>query len=188
MRNLLLLSVVLVFSSACPGRGGGGGVAPPPPPPTATRTPAVSPSSPLYDRVEGAGFANDCASDAACFRAGCSSEVCSAAGDVVTTCEVQAWPQGDGASCGCVAGQCVWYREVGAVEDKQGGVQGTPCLEGQCDPGLTCVKYYGIAGPRGPQFTSCEVPCEAPDAVCPPGQACITIADGPGRVCRPERE
>jgi hypothetical protein len=45
------------------------------------------------------------------------------------------------------------------------------------------VKYYGIAGPRGPQFTSCETKCDGGKA-CPDGLKCTTIADGPGAVCR----
>jgi hypothetical protein len=68
------------------------------------------------------------------------------------------------------------------------GSQGSPCAEGgQCaaEPaGLICVEYFGIAGPRGPKFTSCEIPCAAPATVCPSGQTCRTIADGPGAVCR----
>ena len=55
-----------------------------------------------------------------------------------------------------------------------------------CADGLECVKYYGIAGMRGPQFKSCEVTCgSAKKGPCPSGTKCITIADGPGMVCRP---
>jgi len=52
-----------------------------------------------------------------------------------------------------------------------------------CAQGLTCVAYYGIAGARGPQFKSCEIKCQS-DANCPAAHKCITIADGPGQVCR----
>ena len=52
-----------------------------------------------------------------------------------------------------------------------------------CAQGLTCVAYYGIAGARGPQFKSCEIKCQS-DANCPADHKCITIADGPGQVCR----
>jgi len=52
-----------------------------------------------------------------------------------------------------------------------------------CAKGLTCVAYYGIAGARGPQFKTCEIKCTA-DANCPADHKCITIADGPGQVCR----
>lgn len=53
-----------------------------------------------------------------------------------------------------------------------------------CAQGLTCVSYYGIAGARGPEFKTCEIRC-SDDSVCPRGTKCITIADGPGQVCRP---
>jgi hypothetical protein len=62
--------------------------------------------------------------------------------------------------------------------------RGVPCVDGACAKGLTCVEYYGIAGARGPKFSSCENPCDS-GAACPPGLTCITIADGPGQVCRP---
>lgn len=52
-----------------------------------------------------------------------------------------------------------------------------------CGPGLECVSYYGIAGAKGPQFKSCEVKC-ADQKACPDGKKCVTIADGPGQVCR----
>jgi hypothetical protein len=52
-----------------------------------------------------------------------------------------------------------------------------------CAPGLTCIAYYGFAGPRGPQFKSCEIRCKD-DSVCPKGRTCVTVSDGPGRVCR----
>lgn len=73
------------------------------------RTPFVSPDSPLYRRVEGIGARNMCSSDADCMRSGCSGEVCSAE-RLVTTCEVRDWPHLQGAECGCVQGQCIWYR------------------------------------------------------------------------------
>jgi hypothetical protein len=52
-----------------------------------------------------------------------------------------------------------------------------------CAQGLTCVAYYGIAGARGPQFKSCEIKCQS-DANCSAAHKCVTIADGPGQVCR----
>lgn len=52
-----------------------------------------------------------------------------------------------------------------------------------CPNGTQCVKYYGIAGPNGPEFKSCEIPCGDAKA-CPSGLSCVTIADGPGAVCR----
>lgn len=60
--------------------------------------------------------------------------------------------------------------------------QGEDCPDDVCAAGLTCVHYYGIAGPSGPLFKSCEIPCDR-TAECPEGQQCVTIADGPGQVC-----
>lgn len=63
---------------------------------------------------------------------------------------------------------------------------GSNCGEADsCQAGASCVKYYGIAGPNGPEFKSCEVTCAGKGA-CPEGTTCITIADGPGEVCRPD--
>jgi hypothetical protein len=55
-----------------------------------------------------------------------------------------------------------------------------------CAKGFECVKYYGIAGARGPQFKTCEIRCEKTneETVCPKGTHCTTVADGPGQVCR----
>ena len=53
-----------------------------------------------------------------------------------------------------------------------------------CETGTSCVEYFGIAGPNGPLFKSCEISCAMPGAFCPLGQSCVTIADGPGAVCR----
>lgn len=61
---------------------------------------------------------------------------------------------------------------------------GSECGEAdRCEAGA-CTKYYGIAGPSGPEFSSCEITC-ASGKGCPAGTACTTIADGPGAVCRP---
>lgn len=65
--------------------------------------------------------------------------------------------------------------------------QGEPCPDNLCAEGLTCLSYYGFAGARGPKFTSCEIPCVKPGSVCPSDQRCVTVADGPGEVCRPQR-
>ncbi|MET0594574.1 MAG: hypothetical protein ABW133_17875 [Polyangiaceae bacterium] len=73
-----------------------------------------------------------------------------------------------------------------AASSKLAG-QGQPC-EGEttCTQGLTCVSYYGFAGAAGPKFTSCEIKCNpSGKPPCPSGQNCVTIADGPGAVCRP---
>jgi hypothetical protein len=46
-----------------------------------------------------------------------------------------------------------------------------------------CTKYFGIAGPRGPQFKTCEIRCST-GTTCEGDRKCVTIADGPGQVCR----
>ncbi len=86
-------------------------------------------------------------------------------------------------SWSCEEAQCVWHCSADPVSPPPG--QGEPCAAGDlCAPGLSCVHYYGIAGPSGPEFTSCEIPC-SDDDVCPEGQRCRLVADGPGQVCRP---
>jgi len=71
-----------------------------------------------------------------------------------------------------------------STEQPAGPGRGEPCgADDACAPGLGCVRYYGIAGPRGPEFRSCESRC-SPTGGCPDGTTCITIADGPGQVCR----
>lgn len=64
--------------------------------------------------------------------------------------------------------------------------QGGDCSSPQsvCSSGTQCVAYYGIAGSNGPEFKTCEIPCSHPGARCPLGQSCVTIADGPGQVCK----
>jgi type IV secretory pathway VirB10-like protein len=52
----------------------------------------------------------------------------------------------------------------------------------ECGEGA-CVKYYGIAGARGPEFKTCEIRCDK-KTKCPAGTSCGVIADGPGQVCR----
>jgi hypothetical protein len=61
---------------------------------------------------------------------------------------------------------------------------GEKCGPGDaCADGLTCVSYYGIMGTRGPQFRTCEARCDRKQR-CPSGRSCVTVSDGPGRVCR----
>ena len=61
---------------------------------------------------------------------------------------------------------------------------GQKCGDGDlCAQGTECVSYMGIAGARGPQFKTCEIKCTA-DSACPADHKCVTIADGPGQVCR----
>jgi hypothetical protein len=74
-------------------------------------------------------------------------------------------------------------RGSAAEPPREGPTLGQPCgAAGACGEGA-CVTYYGIAGPRGGEFTSCEIKCDAQGG-CPKGLQCITIADGPGTVCR----
>jgi hypothetical protein len=82
---------------------------------------------------------------------------------------------GSGASSGSASG---------SAPAASGPSYGQPCgPRDACAEGLTCVKYYGIAGASGPALSSCEKTCGA-DADCPSGMACKTVADGPGHVCR----
>jgi hypothetical protein len=63
-----------------------------------------------------------------------------------------------------------------------------PGLHEKCGAGDACgvgacVTYYGIAGPRGPQFKTCEIKCDK-TTKCPDGMKCAVVADGPGQTCR----
>jgi eight-cysteine-cluster-containing protein len=181
-----ILALAAVVACSCTSSSKPPAVDPVPQPVTGgTRTPLLSKDDP---RFEGPTFKNACGADGDCHVGGCSGEVCTAEEGVITTCVVHA-DQPRGASCGCVAGSCVWYTPAEAAPPPGpaggGAAQGEPCPEGKCSEGLTCLTYYGIAGPSGPAFTSCEIPC-LKGASCPSGQECITIADGPGQVCRPK--
>jgi len=199
----MLALLVLTSACTCPARArdtteplpapapavppGGEAPAPAAPSPAGVRAPAVDRGHALYARVEGTSFKNDCSADAQCQVGGCSGEVCTAEQGVNTTCEMPAdgFPS-KGATCGCVQGQCLWFRAGAAPAPGGAGIaQGQSCKDAACAPGLQCVKYYGVGGPSGPQFATCEVPCpDGTDAACPKGQRCTTIADGPGKVCR----
>lgn len=177
-----------------------GGAAPPAGSGNGPRTVVVAHDHPLHGRLEGEGLRDTCTTDADCHSSGCSGEVCTAEDGIMTTCEAPPvdWPAD--ASCGCVGGTCQWWTPSGetlavpppmptpdpglgpAVGDR-GGV---PCGEGRCKPGETCISYYGIAGPNGPKFETCGIRCKPGpgDGGCPKGMRCVTIADGPGPVCR----
>jgi len=58
------------------------------------------------------------------------------------------------------------------------------CGDKTCEPGQTCVSYYGIAGSKGPKFQSCERVCKTDSDCFKDAPTCKTIADGPGSVCR----
>ncbi|MEM7154610.1 MAG: hypothetical protein AAF799_17310 [Myxococcota bacterium] len=71
--------------------------------------------------------------------------------------------------------------------DPSAGEPGATDCDGEpCAPPRECISYYGIAGPRGPEFFACEIRCKggAGKGGCPDGMTCVTIADGPGEVCR----
>lgn len=185
------------------GAAGDAGKATPPP---VERKIVVPKDHEQHGRFEGTGFANDCETDASCKTGGCSSEVCTAEEGVITSCEVMNAKLPPDASCGCVESQCVWWSPSGATVaggdepetpepsgtstdkpvpnsgDAPGG-KTTTCGTQTCKPGQECIEYYGIAGPKGPKFSSCEVKC-GKDGSCPKPTKCVTIADGPGRVCR----
>lgn len=209
-----LASLLFLCACACPGPGtespaaGGGAPTDPgldpgttpspdtpvssPPPDQSGRTASIPASHPLYGRVEGTSFQNACQADSQCFAGGCSSEICTAEQGVSGTCEAPAdgWPT-TGSTCGCVQGSCVWYKAGASTPPPAtppvtaAPGQGEKCgANDACAAGLTCRAYFGIAGPRGPEFKSCEIPCADKSATCPAGQKCVTIADGPGQVCR----
>lgn len=81
-------------------------------------------------------------------------------------------------------------EEPPASELPASGDGGPPGMGQDCGPndscarGLVCVSYYGIAGARGPEFKSCEIRCGNDPGACPAGTSCVTVSDGPGRVCR----
>ncbi|MEW5849212.1 MAG: hypothetical protein AB2A00_10370 [Myxococcota bacterium] len=78
----------------------------------------------------------------------------------------------------CVSQSCEWTCS-GPLPGR-----GQTCGAGDaCASGLECIHYYGVAGPSGPEFRTCEKRCTA-DADCGFGSACVNVTDGPGRVCR----
>ncbi len=176
--------------------GGDGPIAPDPVPddPTAQRVRVVPDGHPDFPRLEGEGYPNACSADADCHAGGCSSEVCSAERGVITTCEaveIDGWPSD--AACGCVERQCRWHSPSGSTlgaaaepepkPDTKPDAKPEDCGGEVCTKPRQCIRYYGIAGKRGPQFASCEIRCK-PGGTCPDDLSCVTIADGPGSVCR----
>jgi len=80
--------------------------------------------------------------------------------------------------------QCPAPGRLPTTQPSQAIELGTDCSKGEaCASGASCVSYRGIAGARGPEFKTCEIKC-ADIKSCPGGTKCMTIADGPGRVCR----
>jgi len=157
------------------------------------RTPMIATDHALYGRMEADGVNNTCAADGDCFVGGCSSEICSADKEMNSTCEVLDAQKPASAACGCVSGACIWYTTDGATlpaSASQGGGSPEPggsgpvvCGDKTCAEGESCIEYFGVAGPRGPRFQSCGIPC-GPKRTCPEGKSCVTVADGPGDVCQ----
>ncbi|MDC0720802.1 hypothetical protein [Nannocystis bainbridge] len=142
----------------------------------------------LYARFEGTGLENDCSDDAACHRGGCSDEVCAAGESSPGTCDALEVQIPAGAKCGCVARECAWWSDgsvtlaAASAPPSPAEEAGPRCGDITCGAGETCIEYYGVAGPRGPKFQTCGIPC--PHGKCGDGKKCITIADGPGPVCQ----
>jgi eight-cysteine-cluster-containing protein len=168
--------------------------------PSGDRTAVVDEDHPLYGRFESSAKPGECKADTDCHVGGCSSEVCSAQEGVVTTCEVLPVRLPPGSACGCVDDTCRWWHPEGAAlidetvsterpQPKTGEAPDSrlvTCDGKTCKPGQECISYYGIAGPQGPRFQSCEWRCVRGKANsgCPAGTSCVNIADGPGLVCR----
>jgi hypothetical protein len=176
---------------------------------SAQRTALLHKNHVLYNRFEGISNQNSCTFDTGCFRGGCSQEVCSAEKGVNTTCDTLAVQIPASASCGCIQDQCLWFTTDGTtlpqVKDTDGKTGGTntggtnnggtdpvppPSTDGPtcgnktCDSGEKCIEYFGVAGPAGPKFHECGIPCHPQKHSCPQGMTCTIIADGPGPVCR----
>lgn len=84
---------------------------------------------PLLARIEGPSSADECKVDTDCAMAGCSHEVCVAAGNathIVTTCEMLPLFE-ELKACTCQAGLCQWVHEPGA----RGGARPMPMLRPQ---------------------------------------------------------
>ncbi|MEZ4447951.1 MAG: hypothetical protein R3B09_00640 [Nannocystaceae bacterium] len=166
-------------TTAVSGGSGGGGPA---------RTLVVPVDHPDYGRFEAPSAQNGCSGDAQCVAGGCNGEVC-AAESVMGTCDVPSTQLPGGSSCGCVSGSCAWYSTNGAVLSASTPPP-TPstelCGDRRCEAGEQCIEYYGIAGPRGPKFQTCGIPCKRGEKNdgCPDGKRCVVIADGPGDVCQ----
>src|SRR3954466_11125718 len=77
--------------------------------PVVGRVPAIKATDPRYDDYEGVGAKNACASDAECHSSSCGNMLCSAESIVGDVCRVDDRAP-DGAGCGCVFGECIWWK------------------------------------------------------------------------------
>jgi hypothetical protein len=164
---------------------------PPPEPDKPPTRPDPRPSAPPK-LGEKCGSGDSCGTGLSCVS---YYGIAGAAGPQFKTCEVKCadskatCPSGtkcvtiaDGPGKVCRAGMGGTTPPPAAAKPKMG----ENCGAGDaCGDGLTCVSYYGIAGARGPQFKTCETKCGKGGGACPSGTKCVTIADGPGQVCRP---
>ncbi|MBL9107536.1 MAG: hypothetical protein JNL82_42005 [Myxococcales bacterium] len=73
---------------------------------------------------------------------------------------------------------------AGAASGGEPATPGPACGDKTCAAGEQCIEYFGVAGPAGPRFKECGIPCNAQKNDCPDGLSCVTIADGPGPVCK----
>lgn len=163
---------------------------------SAKRTPLIHKDHALYGRYEGIANQNSCGFDTDCKRGGCGAEVCSAEGAVNTTCEALAVKIPAAADCGCLDNQCTWFTTDGSTlppatsgassggDATQPPPDGPACGNKTCVSGEKCIEYFGVAGPAGPRFYECGIPCNPQKPNCPEAMSCVTIADGPGPVCR----
>lgn len=172
------------------------GTTPDPNPSPAARAPLLPDDAAHFAAFEAPDMRNDCSADADCHASGCGRQVCSAEAEVMTTCQMLPIALPEDATCGCLSGSCAWYSPSGAtMRPSEANAEGEPsspepalastsCATLLCSPPTRCIEYFGIAGPQGPKFASCEIPCEEGTMACPEGLTCITVADGPGQVCR----
>ena len=90
---------------------------------------------------------------------------------------------GNGNGNGGDGGQTPPVEGDGKAPAVDPGPGGPACGNKTCAADEQCISYYGVAGPAGPKFQECGIPCQK-GGECPAGKKCQTIADGPGPVCR----
>lgn len=194
MFRLLLALALTIPLVACDSKNSpppGSGSGPGPGAGSAKRTPLIHKDHAYFGRYEGLSFQNACTGDVGCYRGGCGSEVCSAEQGVNSTCEVLSVQIPASAGCGCLDGQCLWFSTDGSTLPAAPDApvnppppDGPACGNKTCATGEKCIEYFGVAGPAGPRFQECGIPCHPQKGGCPEGMTCTTIADGPGPVCR----
>jgi len=172
--HVVTIALVSAFVSSCTRRASS-----PPSDPAAAHE--KSPDEPVTPDLAAqvATFADE---SCACEDRACADAVAAEFNDWA---EAHADAEGSSAASNEIAAQVARMAACADRFTSELPVQGQPCTEaGECAEGLECLRYRGIAGDKGPTFTSCEIPCAGGQA-CPDGMKCRTIADGPGQVCRP---